>query len=52
MSDKEVFDHAEVTRVEYAKPDKQRGCVGHLKRKWWAYLLGLVLVVVIVVPIM
>ncbi|KAL2160946.1 hypothetical protein VTH06DRAFT_8658 [Thermothelomyces fergusii] len=30
---------------------KKRGCLGHLARFWWAYLLVLVVIVVIVVPV-
>ena len=31
---------------------KRRGCVGHCVKFWWAYLIGLIVIVVIVVPVM
>lgn len=33
------------------KPRK-RGCAGHCLKFWWAYLIALIVIVVIVVPVM
>ncbi|AEO54476.1 hypothetical protein MYCTH_2297089 [Thermothelomyces thermophilus ATCC 42464] len=45
-------DKAAVAQAENVsdKPRK-RGCLGHLARFWWAYLIVLVVIVVIVVPV-
>jgi hypothetical protein len=48
MSD---VDKSVITQAENVsgKP-RRRGCLGHCARFWWAYLLALIVVVVIVVP--
>lgn len=30
---------------------RRRGCMGHCARFWWAYLIGVVVIVVVVVPV-
>ncbi|RFU75276.1 hypothetical protein TARUN_6960 [Trichoderma arundinaceum] len=56
MSDKQETDGAEVYQTESrtfpaetTKPSKKRTCLQHLKRFWWAYLLVLICIVVLVV---
>ncbi|KAJ4290099.1 hypothetical protein N0V88_006605 [Collariella sp. IMI 366227] len=44
------MDKAAVTQTEDIRP-RRRGCVGHCKKFWWAYLALLVVIVVIVVPV-
>ncbi|KAL8417483.1 hypothetical protein RB594_001232 [Gaeumannomyces avenae] len=53
MSDKGTSDH--VSRPldgAAAGSGKKRGCGAHMKRKWWAYLLGLIVLIVILVPVL
>lgn len=42
-SDKAVVSHME-------KP-RRRGCMGHCAKFWWAYLIALVCIIVLVVPL-
>jgi len=45
MSD---HDKPEATQLETARP-RRRGCLGHLAKWWWAYLIALIAIVVLVV---
>lgn len=42
-------DKPSTTQVEAYDAPKKRGCLGHLKKFWWAYLIGFIIVVVVVV---
>ncbi|KAH8733707.1 hypothetical protein BGZ61DRAFT_565787 [Ilyonectria robusta] len=48
-----MSDKVEVAQYEEApvKLGKRRGCTRHLKKFWWAYLVGLVCITVLVVPL-
>jgi len=44
MSDKDV-----VRQTEHAAAPKKRGCAGHCKKFWWAYLIAFVIIAVLIV---
>ncbi len=50
MSDLDKTSTTQAETVE--KTPRKRGCVGHCLKFWWAYLIGFVLVVVLVVCLM
>lgn len=60
MSNKEENESAEVYQTESRVDQpvapvgapKKRGFLGHLKRFWWAYLLALICIIVLVVCLM
>lgn len=54
MRDKQDINHSEnaLNGVNSGGSGKNKSCMRHCKKLWWAYLLLLVVITAIVVPVM